>query len=432
MSARERRLTVFVSDVSLFGTVLSVSCWPGRSPKPQSKWPICGREAQAQCEVAKKLGCSMSDLGAKRRGPRKCQRPALKFRQGASLAARPGTDGGSESQLNSGGARSPQTSRSPTSPESRLLPIEQSDSAAAKQTRRRVADQESMQGSALTSVALRRTPGFKRKRTADDTVDEASSPVARRTASPIRTDTGTDREASSGKATKSSPKVLARLPPGLQQSSCLDAVHCAGWRRRTHCLCLCRRRHSHLTFISHLPSCLHRVLPSCPPTIHTRPKQHPRLCSRLCPLSVRWSSVLSFNRPVHTLCKWAQRPHSIGRLAHKTSWWGCVCPPLALRQKIPSTADRQLQVEAEGSRQAPRCRSKRLFQLSSTCLPQLELSKGISKRRSKHAVHASHRPGSCSDCSNCSNRDKVSTRSGNCRMAFCFPFLFCTAAVPDL
>lgn len=55
-----------------------------------------------------------------------------------------------------------------------------------------------MQGSALTSVALRRTslPGFKRKRTADDTVDEASSPVARRTASPIRTDTGTDREAS--------------------------------------------------------------------------------------------------------------------------------------------------------------------------------------------------------------------------------------------
>lgn len=285
MSARERRLTVFVSDVSLFGTVLSVSCWPGRSPKPQSKWPICGREAQAQCEVAKKLGCSMSDLGAKRRGPRKCQRPVLKFRQGASLAACPGTDG-SESQLNSGGARSPQTSRSPTSPESRLLPIEQSDSATAKQTRRKVADQESMQGSALTSVALRRTPGFKRKRTADDTVDEASSPVARRTASPIRTDTGTDCEASSGKATKSSPKVLARLPPGLQQSSCLDAVHCAGWRRRTHCLC----RPSSSSFPSHfhftlaiLPTPSPAVLP--PNNTHSTETTSP-VCALGCALSL--------------------------------------------------------------------------------------------------------------------------------------------------
>lgn len=165
---------------------------------------------------------------------------------------------------------------------------------------------------------------------------------------------------------------------------------------------------------------------SCPlaPQQYTLDRNNiPRLCSRLCPLSVRWSSVLSFNRPVHTLCKWAQRPHSIGRLAHKTSWWGCVCSPLSLLQKIPSIADRQLQVEAQGSRQAL---------VSSTCLAQLELSKGISKRRSKHAVHTSHRPGSCSDCSNCSNSDKVSTRSGNCRMAFCFPFLFCTAAVPDL
>lgn len=101
------RLTVLVSDVPLFGTVLSVSCWPGRSPKPQSKWPICGREAQAQCEVAKKLGCCMSDLGAKRRGPRKCRGPVLEFRQGASLAACPGADGGSESQLNSARSQEP-------------------------------------------------------------------------------------------------------------------------------------------------------------------------------------------------------------------------------------------------------------------------------------------------------------------------------------
>lgn len=199
MSAREREQSVLLCSCQM-SLCSALSCLflagPGRSPKPQSKWPICGREAQ--CEVAKKLGCSMSDLGAKRRGPRKCRGPVLEFRQGASLAACPGTDGGSESQLNSAGARSPQTSRSPTSPKSRLLPIEQSDSATAEQTRRRVADQERMQGSALSSVALRRTslPGFKRKRTADDTVDEASPPVARRTASPIRTDTGTDREAS--------------------------------------------------------------------------------------------------------------------------------------------------------------------------------------------------------------------------------------------
>lgn len=279
-----KRLTVFVSDVPLFGTVLSVSCWPGRSPKPQSKWPICGREAQ--CEVAKKLGCSMSDLGAKRRGPRKCRGPVLDFRQGASLAACPGTDGGSESQLNSAGARSPQTSRSPTSPKSRLLPIEQSDSATAEQTRRRVADQERLQGSALTSVALRRTLLCRGSKGKGQLTTRLTRPARQlRVALQVlsgRTQVPIARPLEA-RPPKAPPKVLAHLPPGLPPASTQFAVQCR--LRRTHCL---RRRHSHFT-PAHLPSCLHRVLPLAPDNnTHARPKQYPPFVlsavPSLCPL----------------------------------------------------------------------------------------------------------------------------------------------------
>jgi hypothetical protein len=71
------------------------------------------------------------------------------------------------------------------------------------------------------------------------------------------------------------------------------------------------------------------AIPSCPPTKYTLDENNILPFGfRLCPLYVRWSAVLSFNPPVHTLRKWAWCRHAIGRLVHKTSWWGCVLYPL--------------------------------------------------------------------------------------------------------
>lgn len=221
-----------------------------------------------------------------------------------------------------------------------------------------------MQGSSSTSVALPRTPLCRGPKGKGQLTTRLTRPARQlRVALQVlsgRTQVPIARPLEA-RPPKTPAEVLARLP---RSGSCLDALRCAGSEGHIVCVVVVfiPISHQHTYHPADTDSCLLASQQQ-----HTRDRNNIlRLCSRLCPLSVRWSSVLSFNRPVHTLSKWARaRIPLVGWPARQVG--GAVsAPPWHVDRKYQALLTDSRKLKQKGNRSFS---SRRLFLVSSTCLP---------------------------------------------------------------